>query len=295
MFRLSRSLAGKGRYSFKNTGSGVVVARSIPHNYARYASGIPSADSAIDSAKSIHNTDIDTTTIMENLSTVAAGNSDIIAAAPEAANKFTMFAMNAIDYIHTFAGVPYWEAIAITTIGVRVFLLPLGVKTIKSAARMAAMKPESDKLQKKFNGDPNSTHPSVKLQYQQEMMALFKKHKVNPLGSLLLPIIQLPVFMTFFFALQDMPTYFPALATGGTLWFTNLCQHDSTLVLPIMNSLSMLIMLEMGADGAQQANNKTFKVVMRGFALLVCPITMYMPQVDFFIIFTFFVLFILFL
>ena len=48
--------------------------------------------------------------------------------------------------------------------------------------------------------------------------------------SLAMPLVQLPVFMSFFWALQGMGEHFPGMESGGALWFTDLTVADSTLV-----------------------------------------------------------------
>ena len=49
--------------------------------------------------------------------------------------------MYLIDYIHTFAELPYWQSIIAITIGLRVILIPIAIITQRSAARMARFKP----------------------------------------------------------------------------------------------------------------------------------------------------------
>ena len=49
--------------------------------------------------------------------------------------------MYLIDYIHTFADLPYWQSIIAITIGLRIILIPIAIITQRSAARMARFKP----------------------------------------------------------------------------------------------------------------------------------------------------------
>ena len=64
------------------------------------------------------------------------------------------------------------------------------------------------------------------------------KHQCNPFGAVLMPFLQMPVFMTMFFALRQMGDYFPSMANGGTMWFTDLTVADSTYALPIASTAS---------------------------------------------------------
>jgi YidC/Oxa1 family membrane protein insertase len=85
---------------------------------------------------------------------------------------------------------------------------------------MAVLKPKMDKLQQVMAADPKATSDRNKmLVYQQEMKALFKEHKVNPFQAMLMPIIQLPIFISVFMALRDMGNVFPGFSNGGSYRF----------------------------------------------------------------------------
>lgn len=188
--------------------------------------------------------------------------------------------MRFVEYVHLSTGMPYWESIVAITVGVRCIMFPIYIKVQQTTARMAAMKPEMDLLQKSFTGDPRfTTDPSLQSRYQQEMKALWTKHDVNPLRALSLPIIQLPVFISFFQALRTMGDIYPGFTTGGTSFFTDLTAADATMILPVLNSVSFLMMIEMGGEGAAAAQQQTFKLVMRALAVVMIPATMSFPQV----------------
>jgi len=150
---------------------------------------------------------------------------------------------------------------------------------MQSDARMAVMRPDLVRILEAMKYDPAGHEMATKLRYQQEMVTLFKKYKVNPLHSLLMPLAQLPIFISFFIGLRDMGNHFPEFTTGGALWFVNLSVPDPYYILPVLNSLSFLVMVEIGAEGMETANKDTFKWVMRGLAVAMTPLTMYMPQV----------------
>jgi YidC/Oxa1 family membrane protein insertase len=188
--------------------------------------------------------------------------------------------MSFLENCHTMLDIPYWGAIVLTTIGIRACLLPVAIKTIQGSARMAVMRPEMQKVQDMMTKDPNKDDQRVTLRYQNEMKALFIKHKVNPLRAVLWPLFQFPVFIAFFMALKEMGTYYPGFATGGAAWFSNLAAADPYLILPLFNSLSFLLMVEMGADGINAQQQKTFRNVMRGLAVVMVPLTMDMPSVS---------------
>ncbi|GMF60085.1 unnamed protein product [[Candida] boidinii] len=55
------------------------------------------------------------------------------------------------EYVHVFSGLPWWATIVVTTLGVRLALFPLFVKSSDAMARSAAVQPESKKLRKELN------------------------------------------------------------------------------------------------------------------------------------------------
>ena len=186
--------------------------------------------------------------------------------------------MQFIDQIHTMMGIPYWEAIVATTIGLRILMLPIALQTIRNGARMAAMRPDMDKVNKAMQADPQQDDMRIKLKYKKEMEALFVKHKVNPFRALMMPFFQLPIFISFFIALREMGHHYPGFTTGGAFWFTNLSEADPYFIFPAVNSITFLMMTEMGADGIQTSQQEQFKWIMRGLALSMGPLLYSFPQ-----------------
>jgi YidC/Oxa1 family membrane protein insertase len=203
----------------------------------------------------------------------------IEAVKPDSVNMISSTLMSLIDNIHVLAAVPYWEAIVIATIGVRICMFPLALKTVQGAARMATMRPVMQVLQDEMKTHPNADDPQVKMRFQMEMKEIFKKHEVNPFMSFLWPFAQFPIFIGQFIALREMGNFYPDYASGGCLWFNDLSAMDPTYVLPVLNSLSFLVMIEIGSDGMAQQQTGMFKNIMRGMAVVMVPLTAQMPAV----------------
>jgi YidC/Oxa1 family membrane protein insertase len=91
-------------------------------------------------------------------------------------------------------GVGWGFSIILLTVVVRIVLLPLTVKQFKSMQAMGKLAPEIKALQQKYKDD--------KPRQQQEMMALYKEHQVNPFGSCLPLLLQMPVFISLFYMLR---------------------------------------------------------------------------------------------
>ncbi|MEA2686134.1 MAG: YidC/Oxa1 family rane protein insertase [Actinomycetota bacterium] len=81
----------------------------------------------------------------------------------------------------------YAFAIALLTITVRMLLIPLTQKQVKSQRAMQQLQPELKKLQAKYKGDRQKLN--------EEMMKLYKEHKANPLAGCLPLVLQMPLFI----------------------------------------------------------------------------------------------------
>jgi YidC/Oxa1 family membrane protein insertase len=100
-----------------------------------------------------------------------------------------------IKFFHNSVGIPWGWAIVLLTIVVRAAMIPLTLKQIKSMVRMQALSPQMKEVQAKYKED--------KQRQQQEIMKLYKEHGVNPLGSCLPLVAQLPVFVSLYYMLRQ--------------------------------------------------------------------------------------------
>ncbi len=97
-------------------------------------------------------------------------------------------------FFHEKVGVGWGLSIILLTFVVRLVLLPLTIKQFKSMQSMARLAPEIKALQTKYKDD--------KQRQQQEMMAFYKEHQVNPFGSCLPLLLQMPFFISLFYLLR---------------------------------------------------------------------------------------------
>lgn len=182
-------------------------------------------------------------------------------AAASAGFSPSQMVMQVIDQVHLLVGIPYWEAIILTTLGLRVVMLPLAISSVQNAAKMGALRPLIQSIKDRQARHPSGDDPSIRSRFEAETRQLFLSHKVNPLKSIAMPLIQLPIFLSLYFALRDMGTYFPEYSTGGDFWFGDLTAADQYYIFPAINAISFLIMIEIGADGIQTENQGMFKWV----------------------------------
>ena len=177
-------------------------------------------------------------------------------------------AVRVFENVHTLSGTEWWVTIAVTTVAVRVFLFPLTIKLMRGSAKMAMCKPEIDALTERAK--ERGTTPD-----QQQTLAVYRKHGVNPLATIALPFMQMPFFVSCFFGTRQLCEYYDITA-GGTSFFLDLAASDPTHVLPIACAASFAATIELGGEpGVEQQAN--MKWIMRGLALTFVPIAWSMP------------------
>lgn len=117
-------------------------------------------------------------------------------------------------------------AIILLTLTVRIVIWPLHAKSTRTMKRMSKLQPEMARLKEKYADDPNKLNT--------EMMGLYKKFGINPLGGCLPMFIQIPIFYGFF----SMLRYAVELRGHGFLWVHDLSQPDTlcTIHLPIIDT-----------------------------------------------------------
>ena len=92
--------------------------------------------------------------------------------------------------------------IILTTLMVRTLAWPVYAKTNDMSLKMNLAQPEMTRIQNKY---ANRKDPVSQQKMQREMMAVWKKYKINPLGCLVAPLIQFPLFMAMYNAVQRYP------------------------------------------------------------------------------------------
>ena len=114
----------------------------------------------------------------------------------------------------------YGIAIILLTITVRMILFPLSRKQAISAKKMQDLQPKMQEIKEKYKDD--------KEKLTKEQFALFKANKVNPMGGCLLALIQLPIFVGLWQALNNSVK----LRHASFLWIDNLSAPDMLFKFP---------------------------------------------------------------
>ncbi|XP_061566255.1 mitochondrial inner membrane protein OXA1L isoform X2 [Cololabis saira] len=193
------------------------------------------------------------------------------------------FIQNLLEYMHIDMGLPWWGAIVIGTIVARMAVFPVIVKGQREAAKLNNVLPEITKLTNRMNEAKQSGNKYEFAKTYSDLNLFQKKHDVNPLRGFLVPLVQAPVFVSFFIALRKMAYLpVPSMQTGGLLWFTDLTAADPFYILPFAVTGTMFFILELGAEsGIDNPNLRAMKTVFRIMPLVILPLTINFPTAVF--------------
>jgi YidC/Oxa1 family membrane protein insertase len=100
-----------------------------------------------------------------------------------------------LEFWHDLVGGSWGWSIILLTFTVRIAILPLTFKGVKSMQRLQTLQPEIKKIQERYKDD--------RQRMNQEVMAFYQREKVNPLGSCLPLVLQIPFFIALFYLLRS--------------------------------------------------------------------------------------------
>jgi YidC/Oxa1 family membrane protein insertase len=169
--------------------------------------------------------------------------------------KPLFFVVNYVNdtMVHNFG----W-AIVVVTVAINFVLFPLKISNMKSMRKMQALKPQIDAINAKFKNvglrDPK------KAEQNEEVMGLYKKHGVNPMGGCLPMLLQMP----FFFAFYKVFTVSVEMRGAPWLWVTDLSQpeHWEIKILPLVMIASQFIMQKMTPQAAGDPSQQKMMMFM---------------------------------
>jgi len=150
---------------------------------------------------------------------------------------FSKWILDILDFLHRFIPSYGLSIIALTLI-IRSSLLPLTLKSAISSQRMSQIQAPLKKLREQHKNDP--------ARLQKATMALFKEHKVNPMGGCLPVLLQMPVFLSLLGALRSTAD----LRFASFLWVPDLSAPDTiaTIVGIPVNPMPILMGLALGVQ-----------------------------------------------
>jgi YidC/Oxa1 family membrane protein insertase len=176
---------------------------------------------------------------------------------------FSQLLLTMMTWIHSWAG-NWGLAIILATLFIKIVSLPFTLSAARSAKRMQKLQPQMAAIKEKFKDNPQKM--------QQANMALFKEHKVNPLGSCLPVLIPFPFFLGFFSMLQSASE----LRFADFLWVHDLTGPDTIghiaglpiNLLPIFLGITMIVQTRL----VPQPNMDTDQAKMMGTMMKWMPL-----------------------
>ena len=154
-------------------------------------------------------------------------------------------------------------AIICLTFIVRGAMYPLTKAQYTSMAKMRMLQPKLTAMRERIGDD--------RQRMSQEMMELYKKEKVNPLGGCLPIVLQMPIFISLYWALMESVELRHSPFFG---WITDLSAQDPYYILPLLMGASMFLIQKMSpttVTDPMQQKIMTFMPVMFTFFFLFFP------------------------
>jgi YidC/Oxa1 family membrane protein insertase len=148
-------------------------------------------------------------------------------------------------------------AIIVLTLIVKVVLYPLSAASYRSMANMRRVAPQIKRLQERYGDD--------RQKLSQEMMALYQKEKMNPLGGCLPMLLQMPVFLALYWVLFESVELRQAPFFG---WIQDLSVMDPFFVLPILMGASMYFQMQLNPPPPDPMQAKVMKFLPVIFTVL---------------------------
>ena len=145
-----------------------------------------------------------------------------------------------LEFWHDLIGGSWGWSIILLTFTVRLAILPLTFKGVKSMQRLQTLQPKIKEIQARYKDD--------RQRMNQEVMAFYQREKVNPLGSCLPLLLQIPFFISLFYLLRS-PEFKADIASNPSFGpIPNLAEKITDPVL-----LGVLIVLYVGTQLAASA------------------------------------------
>lgn len=152
-------------------------------------------------------------------------------------------------------GTEFVLAVILLTILVRLLVLPLNIKQMRSSAKMQEIQPELQKIQNKYKNDPQKL--------QEKTMQIYKDNNVSMLSGCLPMFIQLPILWALYYVFWNIT----GLKGTSFLWLKDLSQPDNLYILPILSAVttyisSLMMTKSQPQQGAAASSMSTMNIVM---------------------------------
>ena len=161
----------------------------------------------------------------------------------------------ALNWVHGVTGNWGW-AIILVTVLIKLIFYPLSQASGRSMAKMRAVAPRMKQIQDTFKDDREKLG--------RAMMDLYKREKINPLAGCLPMVVQIPVFISFYWVLVESVEMRQA---PFMMWINDLSAHDRFFVLPLLMGIAMFAQFKLNPpppDPTQAKIMQFMPLVMTG-------------------------------
>lgn len=159
--------------------------------------------------------------------------------------------------VKIFTFVKNWGiAIILLTIFVKIVLYPLTRASYISMAKMKVLAPKVELIKSKYKDN--------KLGFQKELMDLYKRERVNPIGGCLPMLLQIPVFIGLYWALLSSVE----LRQAKFLWVNDLSSSDPYFILPIILAITMFVQTYLNPPVTDPMQAKMMRIMPIMFSVM---------------------------
>ena len=174
-----------------------------------------------------------------------------------------------LKWLHNY--IPNWGwAIVVLTLIINMLLFPLRISSYKTTLKMQRVAPEIKAIQEKYK--KYSMRDPRKAEMNKEVMAIYSREGINPVGGCFQMFLQMPVW----FGLNTALRYAIEMRHATWLWVQDLSAKDPYYILPVLMGLSMYLVSKMtpmtATDPQQQAMMKIMPITMAGI-FMISPIS----------------------
>lgn len=135
--------------------------------------------------------------------------------------------------------------VVLTTLAYNVLTLVFSINQTINSQKIQILQPELNRIQAKYAGRNDE---NARMQMGQEMQALYNKHKVNPLGSLITPFLTLPIMICMLYAAQRAEVLVHGSFLGASLQITPLdALKDMTKLWPLVVIYVIMLVLQVAS------------------------------------------------
>ena len=165
----------------------------------------------------------------------------------------------------------YGLSVIIVSLIIRFIAFPITKKTAMQGEMMKKAQPEINKIQKKYAGKQDQE--SV-MKQNQEIMAVYKKYNMNPMAGCIFAMLQLPIFIAFFEAVQRTPVIFEdkflglQLGTTPSVGITSPMFYAYAILILLIAATTFFSFKMNGTGNMQDPSMKMMPYMMTGMIIL---------------------------